>query len=332
MTVTVNDGTYTTTESFLLTVSHVDVAPTITPIATQTTNQDTAVVNVPFTVSDADTNAAALSVTATSNTPGLVSNANILLQESGTSRTISITPTTGQAGTAVITLAVSDGPKTTTETFSFIVNSGSSPTTISAISPPTINQGSSTGDLAFTVADTEADASSLAVTAFSSNTSLVPNDFITLGSNGASHTVNVTSAAGQFGSSTITLSVDDGIRTTTRTFQVTVTPVNDPPTISAIADQTTNEDTATNEIDFHVSSVMNPSANPSVSVSSSNQALVPNGSGYLTLGGSGNDRTLIITPADHMFGETTITVSVSDGYTTATKSFVLVVNPLTAVN
>ena len=200
ITVTVNDGPYTTAESFLLTVSHVDAAPTfISQVGNQTTNQDMAVVNVPFKVGDPDTNASALSVTATSNTPGLVSNANILLQGSGENRTVSITPTTGQTGTAIITLAVSDGhsgPRP--ETFSFTVNSVSSPLTISAIAPQPINQGSSTGNLAFTVADSEADASSLVVTASSANTLLIPNDFITIGNNGASHTINVTPAAGQF--------------------------------------------------------------------------------------------------------------------------------------
>ena len=80
----------------------------------------------------------------------------------------------------------------------------------------------------------------------------------------------------------------DGSHTTTSTFNVTVTPINDSPTISAIADQTINENTATNEIDFNVSNVMNPSANPSVSVSSSNQALVSgNGSDSLAIHGSG---------------------------------------------
>ena len=67
----------------------------------------------------------------------------------------------------------------------------------------------------------------------SSNTTLVPNGNIVFGGSGANRTVTVTPAANQSGTATITVTVSDGALTASDTFVLTVTPVNDAPTISA---------------------------------------------------------------------------------------------------
>ena len=61
----------------------------------------------------------------------------------------------------------------------------------------------------------------------------------------------MTPAADQAGTATITVTVSDGTASTPQTFTVTVTAVNDAPTIATIADQTTTEDTATAPISLH---------------------------------------------------------------------------------
>src|SRR5204863_327676 len=93
------------------------------------------------------------------------------------------------------------------------------------------------------------------VTGSSSNPTLVPNGNIVFGGSGANRTVTVTPALNQFGSATITVTVNDGTDTASDTFVLTVTPVNDAPTISDIADQITLEDTATAAIAFTVGDV-----------------------------------------------------------------------------
>ncbi len=55
-------------------------------------------------------------------------------------------------------------------------------------------------------------------------------------------------AANQNGTSTVTLTVTDGAASAQDTFVLTVIAVNDAPTISNIADQTTAEDTAKNNV------------------------------------------------------------------------------------
>jgi VCBS repeat-containing protein len=105
---------------------------------------------------------------------------------------------------------------------------------------------------------------------------------------------------------------------------VTVNPVNDAPTISHMDTQTTNENTATGAIAFTVGDIETPAADLIVTATSSNISLVPNGN--LTLGGSGTNRTITLTPAANQRGASTITIRVNDGTTTVSNTFVLVVN------
>ena len=97
------------------------------------------------------------------------------------------------------------------------------------------------------------------------------------------------------------------------------------PTISDITDKTTNEDTATGDIPFTVVDVETPAAFLTVTASSSNITLVPNEN--ISLGGSGANRIINITPASNLSGNTTITVSVMDGSAgTSSDTFLLTVN------
>ena len=104
--------------------------------------------------------------------------------------------------------------------------------TISDITDRTINEDTNTGTINFTVGDTETPVASLTVTALSSNATLVPNDAanLTLGGTDANRTLVVTPAADQSGTATITVTVQDqGGKTASDTFVLTVSSVNDAP-------------------------------------------------------------------------------------------------------
>jgi CSLREA domain-containing protein len=89
-----------------------------------------------------------------------------------------------------------------------------------------------------------------------------------------------------------------------------------------ISDHTTNEDTPLT-ISFGVGD--NGAAVSSVTASSNNQALIPNGN--LAVSGTGNVRSLQITPAANQSGIATITVTANlSGGGTLTDTFVLTVN------
>lgn len=94
--------------------------------------------------------------------------------------------------------------------------------TISTIANQSTVPGVATTALAFTVGDAELNTAILSVTAASSNTTLVPTANIVLGGTNPSRTVTVTPAAGQSGSAVITLSVTDGIFTTSSSFTLAV--------------------------------------------------------------------------------------------------------------
>ena len=99
----------------------VNAPPMISDVMNVSVLRDMMTAPLPLTVSDAETVAAALALTATSSNQPLVPNANITLAGSGASRTVKLTPAPGQTGTAVITLTVSDGMLNAADTFTIAV-------------------------------------------------------------------------------------------------------------------------------------------------------------------------------------------------------------------
>ena len=131
-----------------------------------------------------------------------------------------------------ILLTVTDpqGLSTTREVRLYPDCGPNTPPTISNIANQTILQNGSTGPINFTVGDAEVAAANLQLSAASSNPGLVPNGNIVFGGSGANRTVTVTPAAGQTGSATITVTVNDGPNNTSTNFVVTVNPGSPTPT------------------------------------------------------------------------------------------------------
>ena len=183
--------------------------------------------------------------------------------------------------------------------------------TITGITAQVTNEDTATGAIGFTVGDAETAAGSLTVSGSSNNPTLVPNGNIVFGGSGANRTVTVTPAANQNGTATITVTVSDGSLSTPTSFQLTVNAVNDAPTITTLANQTTTSGTAVGPLSFTVGDVETAAGSLTVSGSSNNPTLVPNAN--IIFGGSGANRTVTVTPAAGQTGTATITVTVSDG-------------------
>src|SRR5947207_15114812 len=97
-------------------------------------------------------------------------------------------------------------------------------------------------------------------------------------------------------STTITLTVRDGDGgAASASFLLSVNSVNHPPTISSVANQSTNEDTPTAAIPFSIGDVETLADNLMVSGRSSNPDLVPDAN--ILFGGSGSNRTVTLRPA-----------------------------------
>jgi VCBS repeat-containing protein len=215
---------------------------------------------------------------ATSSNTDLIPNPTVtLLSESTGSFKLTLAPVAGQTGTTTITLTALLGSLEGQASFTVTITPPNTAPTISDVSDQTINEDANTGALAVTITDGETSAASLTLTGSSSNTTLVPNGNIVFGGSAGNRTVTITPAANQNGSATITLTVSDGSLTATDTLAITVNAVNDSPTISTIADQTTTEDTATSAIAFTIADPETAAASLSISASSSNTTVIPNG-------------------------------------------------------
>ena len=222
--------------------------PTLSDIPDQATTINTPTGAIPFTVADADTPVTSLTLSGSSSNTTLVPNGNIVFGGSGANRTVTITPATNQTGQSTITVTVSDGVNSSSDTFLFLINT---PPTISDITNRSTNEDTATSAIPFTVGDNESSPGSLILSGSSSNTALVPNGNIVFGGSGANRTVTVTPAANQSGTATITVTVSDGFATASDSFVLTVTAVNDQPTITDIANQSTSAGFAVGPTQFH---------------------------------------------------------------------------------
>ncbi len=332
VTLTVSDGTHAVTEKFDVTVTPVNDPPTISALGNVTIDDDSTGRPRAFAVSDPDTPLDRLTVSATSSNQTLVPNANIVLAGSGVDRTVSVTPAIGAiGGPTTITLTVSDGASSVTETFAVTVTSINDPPTISAIGDVTVDEDTATGMLAFTIADFDTPLDWLTVTATSNNQTIVSDAKIIFVGSGANRWMTITPAPNANGGPvTITVTVSDGASSATETFDVTVTPVNDPPSISALFwNVTIAEDTASRTLAFSVNDVDTPVDSLTVTATSSNPALVPITDMVLAGGVTGGLSWMTITPAPNTNGgPVTITVTISDGASSATEAFDVTIIPV----
>jgi hypothetical protein len=155
---------------------------------------------------------------------------------------------------------------------------------------------------------------------------LLPPSGISLAGSGLNRTIALTPAANQFGSATVTITVNDGQSinaTATTTFTLQVNSVNDPPSISPISNVSIDQNTSTGEISFTVGDIDHNPNSLTISASSTNLILTPPAA--ISLTGTGSNRKISINPPNGIAGQSTISVTVNDGALTNTSTFVLTV-------
>lgn len=107
ITVTVSDGGALTDRAFQLTVAQ-GTPPTLSALADITTPPITSTGAIAVTVGDAESGPGPLVLTGVSSNQALLTDGNISFGGSGASRTIELTPESGQTGTAIVTIRVED--------------------------------------------------------------------------------------------------------------------------------------------------------------------------------------------------------------------------------
>jgi len=171
------------------------------------------------------------------------------------------------------------------------------------------------------------------VTGVSSNQALVTSAGIALAGSGSSRTVTITPlanepAAALSASTTITLTVSDGPLSAQMSFLLTVTAINDPPTLGPIANPAAIvEDAGPQVVSLSgISAGGGESQALTVTALSSNPARIPNPS--VTYTSPGATGSLSYTPVANAFGSTLITVRVTDALNAfVERTFTVTVNP-----
>lgn len=184
------------------------------------------------------------------------------------------------------------------------------PPLIGDVADQVIAQGTGTGTLYFTIGDTETSFGSLAVTAASSDPTLLPG--LTLGGTNAQRSIVVAAASDRTGQALVTLTVTDGeALTTSSTFHVTVTTANTRPTLSALpTHQLVGPAQTPSAVSFTVGDSETAAGSLVVTATSSNTTLVPEAN--IALGGGGASRTVLITPVAGQTGCAVIKLRVAD--------------------
>jgi VCBS repeat-containing protein len=323
-------------------VTAVNDAPVISDIPDQTTAEDTSTGAISFTVSDVDNDAASLSVTAVAGNGTIVPQSSITLGGSGSSRTISILPAanlntwnkaTSLENPITITVTVSDGSLSRSDSFALSVT-------------PVNDAPVAVNDSATTPEDT---AKSISVLTNDSDVDIANEGdsiLVLSAGNGTNGTVSVAADKKSVtytpnlnfnGTDSFTYTITDlAGATATATVNMTVTAVNDAPTITAISNQTMDEDTTLGPISFTVDDVDNTASSLTVTAVSGNTTVFPNSSTYISLAGTTGSRTITLKPTlnqntwnsgSSMYGTVTITMTVKDsGNLTAVKTFTVQVN------
>lgn len=120
ITVTVSDGSLSSSRTFVVSVSPENDPPILAPISAKTTEVDTPV-DISVTLSDIDSPIDSLTLNGTATPVGIIESI-VDTTTTGGSRTVRVTPASGVAGTATITLTAGDGKLVANQSFSLTVN------------------------------------------------------------------------------------------------------------------------------------------------------------------------------------------------------------------
>lgn len=208
--------------SFTVTIPEPVSTPTIsTNIPVQSMDKNTTN-QVAFVINDRRIDR--LTVTVASSNANLFPPETLVLGGTGTNRTVTLIPSRGAIGSAVITLKVSNGIRETSTTFNVNVNPVSDPPTIAGLVNLVIKEGQVLPPIPFRVIDPDTPAEQITVTASSDQQTLLPTGNLSILGQGADRLLVVKPIPSVVGKATVSLTANDGRVTGVRfPFQLTIT-------------------------------------------------------------------------------------------------------------
>ena len=274
--------------------------PTLSTFSDRTVPEET-LLTIPFTIGDDRTDSGSLAVTVSSSNADLVPNSALVLGGSGASRTLLVRLDVEAAGQSVITLQVDDGTYRVRRGFILTVQAVNDLPILTAIADRRIDEGETLGfSLSASDADVPVQALTYARVSGPAGLSVSSSGLVSWTPTEVQGPAN----------ETVTVSVTDGVATVIRSFTVEVREVNQSPILAAIADRRIDEGET---LSFSLSA-----SDADVPVQALTYARVSGPAG-LSVSSSG---LVSWTPSEAQGPATeTVTVFVTDGVATATRSF-----------
>ena len=226
-------------------------------------------------------------------------------------KSITYTPPANWSGEETFTYSIKDKSNNTSSAqVTVLIEAVDDAPAISAIADQTIAEDSSTAELSFTLSDIDSDLEDLTLTAVTSNSGIVPSDGIVLGGSGADRTVKVTPAtnmntSGKF-AVTITIRASDGEVIGSKSFALTITPVNDNPV--AVADSASMQEDTTLTISPLTNDTDVDQANEGDTLTISGTSGVNNATAQIINSGT----AILFTPDANWFGTEEFSYTVKD--------------------
>jgi hypothetical protein len=332
---TLSDNGYTS-QKVIVNLLPVNDPPAFAPVDPVTVAEDTPLLTVPVTgIQAGPFEDQGLRVTVQSSNPAVVPVPTVGFAAGSETASLLFRPPADAHGQSVITVTLQDAGLdgnldtpadngTAVREFVFKVTPVNDRPLINSIPAKTIDEDSPEVvlDLAGIFAGGGEDQP-LRVTAVISNTQLIPNPTITYTSPQSTGKLAFTPIPDQSGLAEITITIEDGgldgkLETSadnaifTRTFTVTVRPVNDAPTLNALESLAIDEDAAEHQIDLAGIFAGGGEDQPlRVTAVSSNSQLIPNPTvAYTSPQSTG---ALAFTPVPDQSGSADITITVEDG-------------------
>jgi hypothetical protein len=304
-------------------VSTADLPPTLDPIADVSLEQG-ATLTVPLTgITAGPGETQTLTVEALSSDPTLVPPPVVRYDSPNTTGSLEVTASATAAGSTTILVSVSDGPGVfpgVTRSFIVTVTAANKAPTLDPLGAVSVAEDALPQVVSLSGISAGAGESQvLSVSASSSDTGVVPQPGVSYTTPGATGTLSFRPAANANGTATIQVTVSDGAAvngTTSRSFAVTVRPVNDAPSFAKGADQIVTDNAGAQTVPGWASSL---SAGPADESGQTLSFSVTSDNGSLFAAPPAVDAagTLRFTPATGDGGSATVTVRLRDSGGTA---------------
>ncbi len=334
------------------TKQQINRAPTLNALADVELLQNAAgeTVNLSGVGSGAVDEVQALTVIATSDSPGLIPNPTVTYTSPNATGMLTYQPIIGATGKATITVTVKDdggvlngGQDTFSRQFTVIVSPINHAPTLNALAAVKLlqNAAGQTVNLSGIGSGSVDEVQTLTVTAVSDNSELISPSVTYTSPNGIG-TLTYQPVAGVTGKATITVTVKDdggvlngGQDTFSRQFTVTVSPINRAPTLTALADVKLLQNAPSQMVNLSGigSGAVDEFQGLTVTATSDNPALIAKPT--VTYTNPNATGTFTYQPVAGGTGKATITVTVKDdggvlngGQDTFSRQFTVTVSPI----